>query len=70
MTKVPNVQDTVRELTAVELDHVAGGFSLGGYSLEISFNNNKIAVGIGEIDFSVFGTQHPVNVGIGTVSFS
>jgi hypothetical protein len=70
MTKVPNVQDTVRELTAVELDHVAGGFSLGGYSLEISFNNNKIAVGIGAIDLSVFGTQQPVNLGIGTVSFS
>ena len=69
MTKVPNVQDTVRELTAVELDHVAGGFSLGGYSLEISFSNNNIAVGIGAIDLSVFGTQHPVNIGIGTVNF-
>jgi hypothetical protein len=65
MTEVPNTQDTVRELTAVELDQVAGG-----YTLNISFSNNKIAVGIGEIDLSLFGTQHPVNVGIGTALFA
>jgi hypothetical protein len=65
MTEVLNAQDTVRELTAVELDRVAGG-----YSLEVNFSNNNIAVGLGEIDLSVFGTQHPTNVGIGTVNFS
>jgi hypothetical protein len=62
--KMSNVE-TLRELTPDELDIVAGG-----YSLQISFSNNKIAVGIGAIDLSVFGTQHPFNVGIGTVSFS
>jgi hypothetical protein len=62
MSDFPRVQDNVEndiyELTPAELDHVAGGL--------LSFTNVfYLGIGIGEIDLSSFGTNQPVNAGIG-----